>query len=264
MAGNPLNNLLSGNPLKNIEMAYASKSKGERWKATGKGFNVDPPSRISANDRNAAKLELAKDPLTNSGASVKYIWVNEISVGWGLNYESGQGVFGKTFYPRDISYKNLKITAQTKSQHDYDQIVEWVINSQRAALSVGPNIVRFSMNGRTYTHGKTKLQRFSPVTFQGYILSVAAGHTWNEFAPTIELEFALISYGTKNEQVFKSSSQGDSVSSFYSHLSLGGPASAAQDTGYESLPTPTIGDPSENGFYPNGPGGNTGGSYGGY
>lgn len=243
-------------PINEALLTVDSKKDKTYWSATKKGFYINPFARIDLNHpnlyqpnkTNAAKLELRDDPsVTGKMVREKYIFANEIVLGWGLNIDSGQAVTGKTFYPRDASYKYAIVRGQTRSQYDYDLLVDWVRETHRAALHKAANVVRFSLPGRTHLvkgAGPNKedknIARIRGLNFQGIIESINAGHTNTVFAPEFELRFALLSY--KNDFLIdsglKTTDQNpvNAQSYFVERLSLSGQDRLARDTGYQQAP----------------------------
>lgn len=243
------------NPVLNESLLKVSaKTDKAYWSATRKGFYINPFAKISLYDpseKNAAKLELRDDPsVAGQLVRQRYIFANEIIFGWGLNIDSGQAATGKTFYPRDASYKYAIVRGQTQSQYDYDLLVEWVRETHRAALHKAVNVVRFSLPGRTHLVkgvGPNKedknIARIRGVNFQGIIESIGAGHTNTVFAPEFELRFALLSYkndflidsGLKTKDNAQDNTR-DAQSYFAEHLSLSASDRLVRETGYQIAP----------------------------
>jgi hypothetical protein len=142
--------------------------------------------------------------------NVLKLWVNEIIVGWGMEYQQGQGVFGKTFYPKHIKYTDAIVRGQTASQAHYDEIVKTVIESQEQALVRDPDVVRFHLPGLSYVRDSNSERIYDKVTsdskkdidfhmygefsFDGYITGISAGHKKGVFNPEFELRFAVVGY----------------------------------------------------------------------
>lgn len=176
------------------------------WRPTKKGFYINPRlAKFTANENNSSKLELinAKYNASANGGpaweqpigSSKQIFVTSISINWSLRYTQGQGPFGKSFYPHDVLYTSCVIKGQTKSQHDYDELVSWVLGSQKSAMQTAFNYVRYTLPGRAHLVNKdVSVLRFPYVTFNGYIKNIKAGHRVKNFSPTFELEFLLLSF----------------------------------------------------------------------
>lgn len=243
------------NPVDPSKLTFDPKKDKAYWEATGKGFYVDSVS-FKANEKNSASLELTDDPVAGGvGGSVKNIFVNEVTVGMGLNYTSGQGVTGKTFYPRDVLYRTATVRGQTVSQHDYDMLVRWVMRSHRAALYKSTNIVKFHMEGRTsvVAEGKGKyktIARTRSLDFSGIIQSIKAGHEKTVFAPEFEIQFVLLSYADDRDLSggILMQSEINAQKNFANHLSLSAADQSISDIDGNYVPDTSAFAP-ETGFY---------------
>lgn len=250
------------NAIDPAKLTFDPKKDKTYWEATGKGFYVDTVS-FRPNEKNSATLTLTDDPVAGGvGGSVKNIFVNEVTVGMGLNYASGQGVTGKTFYPRDVIYRSATVKGQTVSQHDYDTLVRWVMRSHRAALYKSTNIVKFHMEGRTSvvatSNGAHKtVARTRSVDFSGIIQSIKAGHEKTIFAPEFELQFVLLSYADDRDLSGISEQSGiDAQKKFTNHLALSVIDELLKDVDGNYVPDTSSFAP-ETGFYLGGVNGTT-------
>ena len=244
------------------KIRISGKTDKTYWEAKEAGFYINPFAKFRATEKNAARLDL----MTESGAgivSTKYVFVNEISFGWKLNYESSQSVTGKTFYPRDVVYKYATIKGQTKSQYDYDLLVEWVKSTHVAALKSSVNVVKFSLPSRVHLvkgvgpeKEDKRVAKFNNVYFRGMIESITAGHNKKVFAPEFNLRFALLSY--RDDWIIENGQIGVQDPAlanrdFAIHLSLTAPDTIAQMTGYQQItPGTEIADQDDYGVVPPG------------
>ena len=116
----PLNGLIGDYVDKVVDMTKLTgiqqKNGRQYWSKSEKGFyispNINSHSEFVPGPSNAAKLELMSDPLKNNSTASHYVFVKDVSVGWGLNYTTSQTVAGKTFYPHDVSYKYAMVRGQ--------------------------------------------------------------------------------------------------------------------------------------------------------
>lgn len=148
------------------------------------------------------------------------LWVNEIIIGWGMEYTQAQGVYGKSFYPKHIKYNDVIVRGQTASQRHYDEIVDAVLRSHKAALTGTPDIIRFELPGLSYNLNTEGPQLYSARTpagskkdpefhmygalqFDGYIVGISAGHKKGVFNPPFELRFAVVAYAGDNLTAIK-------------------------------------------------------------
>ena len=151
----------------------------------------------------------------------KHLWVNKLSLGWTMEYKEAQTVYGKSFYPRHIRYQDAIVRGQTVDQNHYDEIVDAIINYQKAALNGLPDIVRFVLRDLSYHQNsgneprlwnegdgssfdvdpKNVRKKYSRIQFDGYPVSIKAGHTNKSFQPEYEIRFALLAYQNETRDV---------------------------------------------------------------
>lgn len=152
----------------------------------------------------------------------KHLWVNKLSLGWYMDYREAQTVYGKSFFPRHIRYQDAVVRGQTATQNQYDEIVEAVIGYQAAALDGTPSIVRFVLKSANFhidsevvggsrwregTGDPKKIpeenvrRKYYRVQFDGYPLSIKAGHTNKSHQPEYEIRFALLAYQNEIKDV---------------------------------------------------------------
>lgn len=138
------------------------------------------------------------------------LWVNELSIGWSMEYREAQTLFGKSFYPRHIKYSDAIVVCQSADQHHYDSMVANILKYYKASLSGEASVVRFVLpRFALHREGKrsaswsdvetdsTKDSKtvYRSLVFDGYLLGVQAGHSKGVFNPQLTLRFAVIAYG---------------------------------------------------------------------
>jgi hypothetical protein len=151
----------------------------------------------------------------------KHLWVNKLSLGWVMDYKEAQTVYGKSFYPRHIRYQDAVVRGQTVDQNHYDEIVEAIISYQKAAINGDPSIVRFVLRDLSYhvnpnndpylwnkgdgssinVNPANVRKKYSRIQFDGYPVSIKAGHTKKSFQPEYEIRFALLAYQNETKDV---------------------------------------------------------------
>lgn len=153
-----------------------------------------------------------------------HLWAYEITFGWSMEYVQSQTAFGKSFYPRHMRVGNVVVKCQTASQHHYDEIVKQILDYQKSAVLAEDDnryaykVVRFEIPEAKYKiNSMTEGDRYPKVTgatsddetiykyggifFDGYPISIAAGHKKFVYQPEVELTFAVVSY--KNDVPLK-------------------------------------------------------------
>lgn len=180
---------------------------GNFFEVTKNGVRIRPENTEST-AQTAARMYMHTPGIEASPEFVQKnqikLWVNEIVIGWGMSYTEAQTVYGKSFYPRHIRYNNVIVRGQTASQRHYDEIVSKVVRMQEEALFGTSDVVRFELPRLAYARDNGGFKpvasqdsfrtRYANVSFDGYLLGIAAGHRKGVFNPDFELQFAVVAY----------------------------------------------------------------------
>jgi hypothetical protein len=214
-------------PLGEKRPTKKTEENANRWTRTGVGNY--PNVTIRPSGPTAAFMIMhtvgaggsLPSPTNDTENSYRKLWVHEIVFGWSIDYKQSQTVFGKSFYPRHLQISNVIVKGQTASQDHYDQIVKDVLNFQKNSViaesstsDYGFDIVRFEIPEAKYStqnwkrlpyqNSRTKqmidadddgvIYRYDRIWFDGYPISIKAGHRKGVYNPEFELTFAVLSY----------------------------------------------------------------------
>lgn len=180
-----------------------------RWRALGSGnypkWSVRPSVGSAYMVNHTPGVSTDDDPQKRTN-----LWVNEIIMGWSMDYHQVQTLFGKSFYPRHIRYSNAEIKCQSADQHHYDSMVSKILEYQKASLSGEASVIRFVLPKFALYRADKKSARwvneseaegfqdsrtvYNSLVFDGYLLGVSAGHRKGVFNPELKLTFAVIAY----------------------------------------------------------------------
>lgn len=171
-------------------------SQPPAFRATGKGFaNRLPNFPATARNSNASIINRAT-PAKNNGLYKLYLFVDAIQTGWALSGETGQGQFGRVFYPRNLSQDELLIEGTAANQYEYDRLVRFVehhhntqFSSKLAvAQSLDGNDIYPGVDFSLYKPVNSALSTFSPLKYSVVITDMAAGAERFKFARPFSLQ----------------------------------------------------------------------------
>ena len=198
--------------------------RSDRWKPTkiGNYFEIITPGGAKLRPVNTDHQDTSARIYSHAPgveATPQYVqqnqiklWVNEIVMGWSMDYREAQTVYGKSFYPRHIRYSDVIVRGQTANQKHYDEIVDAVVRFQEDALYGTSDVVRFELPRLAYKLGgkgpemyqvakpaeESYRTVYASLHFDGYLMGIKAGHRKGVFNPDFELRFAVVAYSGDN------------------------------------------------------------------
>lgn len=183
---------------------------GSPFKATGSGY-LNDIARLAPDSVNAtAKLENTALALNDPNRSI-YLWIVEVTTGYQLGIETGQGQRGRAHYPRHVQQSDIQIQGITASQFQKDQLVEFISRSQHTVFEtsskglITPPPTTQLLGHLTFTlyphiydtpvpqgQGQQQIIHYEPWNYKVQATNIDAGHERFQFAPTYNLTLLVI------------------------------------------------------------------------